>query len=112
MCLNGTGILNSWLRREFFPDESYETMNSGASLIPWEQKGYFVIRLEMELNEFWKIKTPVDISRVWILTVITNITWPGPPRKELCFPLFMELKSCRKWDFRLTVSGLVMPICF
>ena len=32
MCLNGTGILNSWLRREFFPDESYETMNAGASL--------------------------------------------------------------------------------
>jgi xylulokinase len=34
MCLNGTGILNSWLRREFFPDESYETMNDGASIIP------------------------------------------------------------------------------
>jgi xylulokinase len=34
MCLNGTGILNSWLRREFFPDESYETMNAGASVIP------------------------------------------------------------------------------
>jgi xylulokinase len=34
MCLNGTGILNSWLRREFFPDESYETMNAGASLTP------------------------------------------------------------------------------
>ena len=32
MCLNGTGILNSWLRREFFPDESYETMNAGAAL--------------------------------------------------------------------------------
>ncbi|HCL83354.1 MAG TPA: carbohydrate kinase, partial [Chitinophagaceae bacterium] len=33
MCLNGTGILNSWLRREFFPDESYETMNTGAAII-------------------------------------------------------------------------------
>jgi xylulokinase len=31
MCLNGTGILNSWLRREFFPGESYESMNRGAS---------------------------------------------------------------------------------
>ena len=31
MCLNGTGILNSWLRQEFFPDESYETMNTGAA---------------------------------------------------------------------------------
>jgi xylulokinase len=34
MCLNGTGILNSWLRREFFPDESFETMNAGAAVIP------------------------------------------------------------------------------
>jgi xylulokinase len=34
MCLNGTGILNSWLRREFFPNESYENMNVGAALTP------------------------------------------------------------------------------
>jgi xylulokinase len=34
MCLNGTGILNSWLRREFFADESFETMNDGAAVIP------------------------------------------------------------------------------
>jgi xylulokinase len=32
MCLNGSGILNSWLRREFFHDESYDTMNAGAAL--------------------------------------------------------------------------------
>jgi xylulokinase len=39
MCLNGTGILNSWLRREFFSDESYETMNDGAALIPIGSEG-------------------------------------------------------------------------
>ena len=39
MCLNGTGILNSWLRREFFPDESYETMNAGAALVPMGAEG-------------------------------------------------------------------------
>ena len=39
MCLNGTGILNSWLRREFFADESYETMNAGASVIPIGAEG-------------------------------------------------------------------------
>lgn len=39
MCLNGTGILNSWLRREFFPEESYETMNDGASVIPIGAEG-------------------------------------------------------------------------
>ncbi len=39
MCLNGAGILNSWLRREFFPDESYETMNAGASLTAMGAEG-------------------------------------------------------------------------
>ena len=41
MCLNGTGILNSWLRREFFTGESYETMNAGASLEPMGAEGIF-----------------------------------------------------------------------
>ena len=31
MCLNGTGILNSWLRRDFFNQESYESMNKGKA---------------------------------------------------------------------------------
>jgi xylulokinase len=39
MCLNGTGILNSWLRREVFPDESYETLNDGVALIPAGAEG-------------------------------------------------------------------------
>jgi xylulokinase len=39
MCLNGTGILNSWLRREFFYDKSYESMNEGAALIPAGAEG-------------------------------------------------------------------------
>jgi xylulokinase len=39
MCLNGTGILNSWLRREFFQDESYENMNAGAALTPMGADG-------------------------------------------------------------------------
>jgi xylulokinase len=41
MCLNGTGILNSWLRREFFPNESYETLNTGAATIPVGSEGLF-----------------------------------------------------------------------
>ncbi len=41
MCLNGTGILNSWLRREFFTGESYETMNAGAVLEPMGAEGIF-----------------------------------------------------------------------
>lgn len=30
MCLNGAGILNSWLRKNFFSSASYEEMNAGA----------------------------------------------------------------------------------
>jgi xylulokinase len=41
MCLNGTGILNSWLRREFFTNESYETMNAGAAMTPMGAEGIF-----------------------------------------------------------------------
>ena len=41
MCLNGTGILNSWLRREFFPNESYESLNAGAATIPAGSEGLF-----------------------------------------------------------------------
>ena len=41
MCLNGTGILNSWLRREFFYGVSYEAMNEGAASIPIGADGIF-----------------------------------------------------------------------
>lgn len=41
MCLNGTGILNSWLRREFFLNESYESMNAGALKVPMGAEGIF-----------------------------------------------------------------------
>lgn len=34
LCVNGTGILNSWLRKNFFPDSSYEQINKEASMVP------------------------------------------------------------------------------
>jgi xylulokinase len=34
LCVNGTGILNSWLRKNFFSDSSYEQINMEASLAP------------------------------------------------------------------------------
>jgi xylulokinase len=41
MCLNGTGILNSWLRREFFNQESYDSINTGAAAAPMGGDGIF-----------------------------------------------------------------------
>ena len=34
LCVNGTGILNSWLRKNFFSDSSYDQINKEASLAP------------------------------------------------------------------------------
>jgi xylulokinase len=33
LCVNGTGILNSWLRKNFFADSSYEEINKEASMV-------------------------------------------------------------------------------
>ena len=34
LCINGTGILNSWLRRQFMPGMSYGEMNDRAASVP------------------------------------------------------------------------------
>jgi xylulokinase len=39
LCVNGTGILNSWLRKHFFPDWSYKDMNEAAATVPIGSEG-------------------------------------------------------------------------
>lgn len=34
LCVNGTGILNSWLRKNFFSSLSYDSINAGAATAP------------------------------------------------------------------------------
>ena len=34
MCLNGTGSLNSWLRKQFFGTLGYDAINAGAAAVP------------------------------------------------------------------------------
>ena len=34
LCVNGTGILNSWLRKNFFDGSSYEQINKEAAMVP------------------------------------------------------------------------------
>ena len=34
LCVNGTGILNSWLRKNFFGESSYEQINKEAAMVP------------------------------------------------------------------------------
>ena len=42
LCVNGTGILNSWLRKNFFNGASYQDINNEAALIPVGSEGVLV----------------------------------------------------------------------
>ena len=39
LCVNGTGILNSWMRKNLFPSMSYEEMNAMASTVAAGSEG-------------------------------------------------------------------------
>ncbi len=41
LCINGTGSLNSWLRRTMFSSESYEQMNAKAAAVPVGADGLY-----------------------------------------------------------------------
>jgi xylulokinase len=43
LCINGTGILNSWLRRNVVPGKSYNEINASAAEIPVGSDGVVVI---------------------------------------------------------------------
>ncbi len=57
MCLNGTGILNSWLKKQFFASASYSEMNAGAQYeLNQARMEFFVIHSAMVPNASWRIK--------------------------------------------------------
>ncbi|MDF0693808.1 xylulokinase [Aquirufa ecclesiirivi] len=43
MCINGTGIMNRWLKQNFFPNSSYQQMNELASQAEIGSKGLIVM---------------------------------------------------------------------
>jgi len=43
LCINGTGILNSWLRKNLAPDLSYEQINEQASRVPEGSDGVYIL---------------------------------------------------------------------
>jgi xylulokinase len=63
MCLNGTGILNSWLRREFFSDETYEMLNKGAASIPAGSEGVFCYPFGNGAERILENKNPGGLIR-------------------------------------------------
>lgn len=42
LCINGTGILNSWLRKNFFANMSYNDMNDKAANVPIGSEGVLI----------------------------------------------------------------------
>ena len=43
LCLNGTGILNSWVQKNFFDGISYPEINKQASLVPPGSEGLYIL---------------------------------------------------------------------
>ena len=43
LCINGTGILNAWVRRNLVPDLSYDQMNREAAVVPPGSDGVLVL---------------------------------------------------------------------
>ena len=43
LCINGTGILNSWMRRNVAPDLSYPAMNNAAATAPIGSDGLVIL---------------------------------------------------------------------
>lgn len=43
LCINGTGILNSWIRNNMLPGMDYETMNEEALRVPAGSEGLLIV---------------------------------------------------------------------
>jgi xylulokinase len=64
LCINGTGILNSWLKHNFATSlSSYGDMNDMASLSPIGVKGLSIIPFGNGAERVLKIKKQLLYSR-------------------------------------------------
>jgi xylulokinase len=63
MCLNGTGILNSWLRKNFFASESYDQMNAAAENAPPGAEGIFCYPFGNGAERILENKNPGAVIR-------------------------------------------------
>jgi xylulokinase len=56
LCINGTGILNSWVHKNITPSIDYPDMDNMATKIPIGSDGLVVLPLETDQNEYLKIR--------------------------------------------------------
>mgnify|MGYP000122722862 CR=1 FL=1 len=90
LCINGTGILNSWVRRNIVPEGcSYEEMNRMAESVPVGSEGLSIILSATEPSV--SCKTRKQLRHTWYQFNIhnRNHTRARPPRGRHCllFPL-------------------------
>lgn len=63
LCINGTGILNAWMRRNVAPEGiSYSDMNDMMASVPVGSDGITIIPLAMELSVCLRIKRSAALS--------------------------------------------------
>jgi xylulokinase len=75
LCINGTGILNSWVRKNFTNTLTYDEMNSLAEKVAVGSEGVTIYHLEMDRNVYWKTKILGVRFLVSTLIVIVNHTF-------------------------------------
>jgi hypothetical protein len=91
LCINGTGILNSWLKHNFATSlSSYGDMNDMASLSPVGAKGLSIIPFGNGAERVLENKETIALFTELILISIPKEIFCVPHRKELYFPMNTE----------------------
>lgn len=84
LCINGTGILNSWVRRNVVPEGcSYEEMNRMAENVPVGSEGLSIIPFGNGAERVMQNKETAAPCMVSISISMAATTSCAPPRKAL-----------------------------
>ena len=114
LCVNGTGILNSWLQKNVGTTKlSYAEMNEEASQIPIGSQGLAIIPFGNGAERVIENRnTGCQISNL-NFNLHTQLMFTGPLRKVLLSHSNMVWISCRTYGINaLPYPGRQKPICF
>jgi xylulokinase len=103
LCINGTGILNSWLRR-MVGNFSYEQMNTEGSNTPIGAEGLTFIPFGNGAERVLENKPSSAIMH--------GLNFNRHHEGHLFMPCNMVWRLCRKWVSKLKPLEQVMQICF
>ena len=95
LCINGTGILNAWIRKTLFPEGiSYADMNELASRVPVGSEGVSILPFGNGAERMLQDQeTGCSVQGLNFNITQPGITFCGQLRKALSFPSSMALTS-------------------